>query len=91
MIICSSCKKEMICVCTGKMAVWAGCHVYAGDEFRCSSCGATVMIATSASYQMENALAQPAHKVLNMDGSEEVKAPHIRAMTLNVMVDEVHV
>jgi hypothetical protein len=72
MIICSPCRKEMTCVCTGKMAVWNGSHVYSGDEFRCLDCNATVTVTTSTPYRMENALMQPARKVLDMDTAVEV-------------------
>lgn len=43
MIVCSKCRREMTCVCTGKRVVFGADHVYAGDEFRCKECGATVV------------------------------------------------
>lgn len=41
----------MICVCTGKSVIYGGSHVYAGDEFRCSGCGATVVNTSATSFE----------------------------------------
>lgn len=68
MVVCSSCKREMTCVCTGKMVVFGGDHVYGGDEFRCLGCQATVVVTSKTPYHMENALkVADQRRVLNMN------------------------
>ncbi len=68
MIVCSPCKKEMTCVCTGKMVVFGGDHVYGGDEFRCGGCGATVVVTSKTPYHMADALTKgDQRKVLDMN------------------------
>jgi hypothetical protein len=44
MIICSDCKKELICIKTGMSVRYNidGSHVYAGDLFKCPSCGVEI-------------------------------------------------
>ena len=39
MNVCASCRVEMQCVKTGVRCVFGTDHVYAGDKFRCPSCG----------------------------------------------------
>ena len=48
----------MSCVKTGKKVIYNGDHVYSGDEFWCSGCGATVVRTADAAYNNPNELEQ---------------------------------
>lgn len=50
MIVCSTCRKEMTCVSTGVMVLFGQHHAYAGDEFKCKSCGNTTISTNSSNY-----------------------------------------
>jgi len=55
MLICVKCKREMNCYKTGLGARWGKDHVYAGDAFICSSCGAKIIKTNSSpSYDPEH-------------------------------------
>lgn len=56
MNICTQCAKEMVCIKTGKVAIWHGKHCYAGDEFECPECGSTALICAKESFENTNAL-----------------------------------
>lgn len=45
MIICTACKKEMVCVRNGVPVRYGtdGSHVYSGDKYECSECGAKII------------------------------------------------
>jgi len=44
MLVCAKCKKEMQCIKTGMNVRFNenGSHVYRGDLFQCTNCGATI-------------------------------------------------
>lgn len=69
MVVCTKCKKEMRCVCTGKIAVWFGYHCYAGDEFECPICEATTLVCNKQSYQSKDEI-QEGEKVINMTSED---------------------
>lgn len=50
MIVCSKCRKEMICRTTGMRCVFGEDHVYAGDEFECKHCGARIVHTNHSPY-----------------------------------------
>ena len=54
MIICVKCKKEMRCVKTGIGADYSNGHVYAGDKFRCISCGIEIISTNAAPHHDPN-------------------------------------
>jgi hypothetical protein len=50
LIVCSKCRKEMICKKTGSnIRFCGGKHVYLADQFECKECGATVNVSVSQS------------------------------------------
>ena len=54
MIICTKCKKEMICDKNGVGADFGNGHVYAGDRYKCPKCGGMVLVTNpSASHDPE--------------------------------------
>lgn len=63
MTICTNptCRTEMRCVKTGKLAVFGESHVYRGDEFQCPSCGARVLVTAG----------QPTHEPDVLDSHRE--------------------
>jgi hypothetical protein len=71
MKICVTCRKEMKCIKTGAVAVWHGHHCYAGDKYRCESCGCEIMVCNSNSYHSKEDLCQVEH-ALNMTGESHV-------------------
>jgi hypothetical protein len=46
MLVCSKCKTVMRCKMNGLGIRFREAHVYPGDEFECSECGATVILTT---------------------------------------------
>lgn len=50
MIVCTTCRKQMQCSCTGKRVVFGEDHVYAGDEFHCKLCDARVVVTNPHPY-----------------------------------------
>ncbi len=50
MIVCSKCRTEMTCSKTGRRVVYDFGHVYAGDEFQCKGCGATIVVTNRTPY-----------------------------------------
>lgn len=51
MIVCANCKKEMNCIKNGSYVRFKnGHHVYAGDQYQCNECGATVNVTNGAPY-----------------------------------------
>jgi DNA-directed RNA polymerase subunit RPC12/RpoP len=56
LVICANCKKEMVCIKTGKTAIFGKGHCYVGDEFACKTCGAKTLICTGAPYYIEAAV-----------------------------------
>lgn len=71
MLICVSCRKEMTCVCNGKLAVWHGCHCYSGDEYACH-CGSTVLVCNNSPFHSENALTSGV-PLIEMDNTRGAK------------------
>jgi len=51
MLVCAPCKKEMQCIKTGMNVRFNenGSHVYRGDLFQCTNCGATIAHTISTS------------------------------------------
>lgn len=72
MIACGNCKTEMTCSKTGRMMVWDGNHVYAGDEFECKGCGAKVCYAGGESFYEPKALEAYKDNCYNMTPTAEV-------------------
>ena len=67
MKICTKCRIEMRCICTGKRAVWHGHHCYQGDEYQCPVCEATFMNCNPQPYHSEMKLDEDKHeKVIDM-------------------------
>ena len=57
MVVCRPCKKEMTCETNGvQVRYGSGTHCYAGDEFRCPTCGATVVVTNGTPWEDVNLL-----------------------------------
>jgi len=50
MLVCSKCKKEMICERNGVVAVWNGNHCYVGDQYKCTVCGNQTLVTNPSPY-----------------------------------------
>ena len=50
MLICTNCKKEMQCERNGVVAVWNGSHCYAGDLYKCPTCGNETLVTNPSPY-----------------------------------------
>lgn len=51
MLICCECAREMRCDKNGIGADFGDGHVYAGDRFKCPSCGRAIIKANDGSHQ----------------------------------------
>ena len=70
MMICSKCKREMLCSRTGVVVVWSFAHARKGDEYACPSCCATTIQANDQSYHLspvERQFAEEGGKLIQMD------------------------
>lgn len=65
MYVCVKCKREMRCDKNGVGVRWRGCHVYAGDIFKCSECGASIVACQSGATHEEQP--HPNREYLEMD------------------------
>ena len=67
MIICTPCKREMICSRTGVTVTWNHSHRRPADEFRCQGCGSVVCVANDASYHSDSPVEADKHLEMNDD------------------------
>lgn len=73
MYICVPCRKEMVCDKNGVGADFGNGHVYAGDRFRCSICGHTILATNRSSIQDPDYKTQDEY--LDMNGLPEMPKP----------------
>ncbi|PNV83811.1 MAG: hypothetical protein C0610_16660 [Desulfobacteraceae bacterium] len=52
MIVCTNCRKEMVCCRTGVLVLFGTSHGYAGDEFECPECGNKTIDTNASPYQV---------------------------------------
>jgi len=53
MQVCVGCKKEMRCKKNGIIVRWGTSHCYAGDSFKCPTCGNEVVVTNHSNYQSD--------------------------------------
>jgi len=52
MIVCTNCRKEMVCSRTGMLVLFGTSHAYSGDEFQCADCGSFAISTNSNPHQI---------------------------------------
>jgi len=71
MLVCPTCKKELVCETNGVVVRYreTGEHCYAGDLFKCPTCGFEVVNTNDNSYFDPNATTERPHDVwMDIDG-----------------------
>jgi DNA-directed RNA polymerase subunit RPC12/RpoP len=64
LVVCTNCKKEMICDKNGLGIDYGNGHVYPSDRYLCKNCGATIAIANDRALHDPNYQAQTEYLVM---------------------------
>jgi hypothetical protein len=80
MVVCADCKKEMRCEHTGTAIRFgpAGDHVYAGDTFKCPSCGKQTVVCNKNPYNANSIILEPTDIIMEeITDASKIKPRHI--------------